>query len=122
MKDKIFGALTYGGFMLIAVGCILPFFLGPQAVAYKIVYAIGAALMLTGRILTPNPATDLRVRRLIRLQTWSTLFFAVAAFFMWYSNDPRDWLVFTLSGAMVQCYVSLMLPRAMRNAAKNKSK
>jgi hypothetical protein len=37
---------------------------------------------------------------------------------MWYSQDPRDWLAFTLAGALVQCYVSIVLPRAQKQAGE----
>ena len=37
---------------------------------------------------------------------------------MFYSVDPRDWLVFVLAGAVLQLYVSIMVPIAIRKAAK----
>ena len=49
---------------------------------------------------------------------WSALFQCAAAFFMFYSIDPRDWLVFVLAGAVLQLYVSIMVPVAIRKAAK----
>lgn len=115
-KNKILNTLTYGGYLLVAAGVVVPFFTGPQDVVYKIIFSVGAALMLTGRLLMRENDKDLRVKRLKRIQVWSALFFCVSAFFMWYSNNPKDWLVFTLAGAMIQCYVSLVLPRAQRKA------
>jgi hypothetical protein len=37
---------------------------------------------------------------------------------MWYSADPRDWLAFTLAGGLVQCYVSIVLPKALKRAGE----
>lgn len=116
---KITDILTYGGLILLAVGALIPLLtFDPQGIAYKIIFTAGAALTLIGRVTTPTMHPVLRVRRLLRLQTWSAMFFAVAAFFMWYSADPRDWLVFTIAGAAVQCYVSIVLPMAMRKSPK----
>lgn len=110
--------LIYGGLMVVCLGCLLPLILGPQSIVFKIVFCIGTAATFIGRLFTKYHGKDLRVRRLIRLQSWSALFFCVSGFFMWYSPNPQDWIVFTLAGAMVQCYVSIVLPRAMKKAGE----
>jgi drug/metabolite transporter (DMT)-like permease len=110
--------LTYGGMVIVCIGCLLPLLLGPQAIIFKIVYCVGAVCTLIGRILTKYHGKDMRVRRLVRIQVWSAIFFCAAGFLMWYSQDPRDWLAFTLAGALVQCYVSIVLPRAQKQAGE----
>lgn len=116
---KILNILTYVGLIAIAVAMVFPLFTGPQSLIYKIIYTAGAAMTLIGRVFTRYDGPDvLRVRRLFRIQTWSAIFFAAAAFFMWYSKTPTDWLAFTLAGGLIQCYVSLVLPRAYKNATK----
>lgn len=115
MKN-LYENIAVAGFVLVAAGCLLPLFLGPADIIFKIVFTTGAAVMLAGRALQPNRETSLRAKRLVRLQVWVALFFAAAAFFMWYSADPRDWLAFTLAGGLVQTYISLTLPRARRAA------
>lgn len=119
---KTFTALTYIGLIAIAAAMVIPLFTGPANTVYKIIFSIGAGFTLIGRLFTRyDGPSDLRVRRLVRIQTWSALFFCAAAFFMWYSASPTDWLAFTLAGALIQCYVSITLPRAMRRAVEAES-
>ncbi len=119
---KVFNILTYIGLIAIAAAMVIPLFTGPANIVYKIIFSVGAGLTLIGRIFTRyDGPSDLRVRRLVRIQTWSALFFCAAAFFMWYSASPTDWLAFTLAGALIQCYVSITLPRAMKRAANAES-
>lgn len=110
--------LTYGGLMVVCLGCLLPLVLGPQNIAFKIVFCIGALATFIGRLFTKYRGKDFRVRRLVHIQVWSAFFFCVSGFMMWYSANPRDWLAFTLAGAMIQCYVSIVLPRAMKKAGE----
>lgn len=118
MNSKYTVWMANAGLVVIAVAMVIPFFAGPASVVFRIIFSIGAALCLAGRLLTPAQGPTLRVRRLVRLLTWSALFFCVAAFFMWYNEIPRDWLAFVLAGGIIQCYVSLMLPREIRKANK----
>lgn len=107
--------LTYGGLLAVAAGLLLVFAQGADALAYKIVYSAGAVATLAGRALEKCPyGNEVRVRRLYKLQVWSAVFFVVAAFFLWYDvtfghTQTRDWLAFTLAGAVVQAYVSIAL-------------
>ncbi len=71
---------------------------------------------LVGRILDRTDTPFLRVKRLLRLQIWSSVFFCVAAFFVWFSNTTQDWLAFTLAGGAVLCYVSIALPFVQKKA------
>ena len=109
-------AILYAGLILVAVGCLLPLISGPQSTVYKYVFTAGAVLHLVGRVGLPYRGPYLRVRRLSRILVWSGLFYCAGAFFMFYSVDPRDWLAFVLAGALVQCYVSIAMPRAMRKS------
>lgn len=115
MKDKIAYPLVISGMLLIAAGIILPFFIGINNYTFKIIYAAGALLLLVGRLLAPDHSKNLRLRRLHRLESWSALIFCVGAFFLFY-NQPgtpalRDTIAFTLAGAAIQIYTSIMIPR-----------
>lgn len=110
-------AIVSTGLLLIAAGMVLPFIYGPQSTVYKYIFSAGAALAFLGRLLpSPYRGKNLRLKRLYRLETWSSLTFCVSGYFMFASPDPKDWLVFTLAGAAIQLYVSLMIPRAQRKA------
>lgn len=115
---KIFvNILIYVGLLLICAGVALPVFTGAQhALLFRIVYTTGAVMSLVGRILDRTDTPFLRVKRLLRLQIWSSVFFCVAAFFVWFSNTTQDWLAFTLAGGAVLCYVSIALPFVQKKA------
>ena len=104
--------------LLIVAGTVLPLF-NHGGILFKYIYAIGALLLLIGRLLTPYKGDDLRVKRLYRIETWSAIFFCVAVFFMFYEGAGRtDWLAFTLAGGIIQIYTSIMIPRAIAKAAQ----
>lgn len=111
--QRIANPLALIGLLLIVAATMMPLLrLMPQTFGY--IYAAGAVLLIIGRLLQPAPApgTSLRRRRLQRLLTWSALTFAVAAGFLFYPGAaPRDWLAFTIAGAVLQAYASLMLSR-----------
>lgn len=88
--------------------------------ALKYVYAAGAVICLIGRLVTSRrEMPDTRSRRLLRLEVWAALMFCVGAFFLfWPGAGPTDWLAFTLAGGMLQAYVSVMLPRAIRKGGE----
>lgn len=111
------------GLLLIVVATAMPILL-IEGNAFRYIYTAGAALALIGRLLTPSYQGDnLRARRLSRLQVWSTLTFAIGAFFIWYSpTAARDWLAFTLAGGILQIYSTLMLARATAPNAKTPKK
>ena len=100
------------------IACMLPLIFGPQNVVFKCVFCFGAVATFIGRFFTKYQGKDFRVKRLVHIQTWSAVFFCVSGFMMWYSADPRDWLAFTIAGAMIQCYVSIVLPRALKKAGE----
>lgn len=86
---------------------------------FKFIYAAGALLLFVCRLFSPYKGNELRVKRLSRIETWSAIFFCVGAFFLFYDTDTtRNWLAFTLAGGAIQCYASLMIPRAVNKAIK----
>lgn len=103
------------GLVLIAVATLLPI-LRIGADIFKWIYAAGALACLGGRLASVNSykGFSLRVRRLARMEFWVAIMFCVATFFMFYRGaGPMDWLAFTLAGAALQTYASIMLPRAV---------
>lgn len=113
-------ALMTLGMLLIVTGTVIPIF-RLETQIYKYIYSAGAVILLVSRIMTPYRGDNDRIRRLYRIESWSAIFFCVAAFFMFY--DPysaRDWLAFTLAGGAVQIYTSIMIPRTAAKERKNK--
>ena len=96
---------------LILIGLFMPFFTGPIEPAYKYVFGAGAVLNLVGRIMTRYNGKNVRLRRLLRIETWAALFFCVADYFMFADPDPRNWIVFVLAGGALMVYTSLMIGR-----------
>lgn len=104
--------------LLIATGALLPILMIGGDV-YKYVYGLGAVGMLIGRIFAPYKGNVLRVKRLYRIEAWSAIFFCAATFFMFYKDaGPTDWIAFTLAGAVLQIYTSIMIPRTINKAIK----
>lgn len=118
MKDKFLQACTWIGLLLILVGLCIPFFTPPQSDIHKYIFAVGAGLNFIGRLFTRYEVSNLRVKRLVRIELWSALFFCVAAFMMFYDNDPRNWIVFVLAGGALLVYTSIMIPRIQSKDAK----
>lgn len=112
--------LITAGLLLIVAGTLMPLVTGMSCgVWFKYVYAAGAVVLTAGRMFTPYRGDILRVKRLHRLESWSSIFFCVAAFFLFYDRTSmRDWLAFTIAGGCVQAYASFMIPRVMAKAAK----
>lgn len=84
---------------------------------FRYVYAVGAGLTLLARLFqeAPPAGINIRIKRLLRLESWSALMFCVAAFFAFYNQaQMRDWLAFTLAGAAIQIYCSIALSLAFR--------
>lgn len=114
---KIAPILTPIGLLTVAVATVWPLMIQPEAlqpvmgiVWYKYLYAAGAVIMLLGRLFTPNTATDMRLKRLHRLESWSAIFFCVAAFMLFYPQGKlRDWLAFTMAGGAIQIVASILI-------------
>ena len=113
--------VLYLGLILVAIGCLLTLIMGPRTELYKYVFSAGAVLHLIGRIALPYRGPYLRVKRLSRILVWSGLFYCAGAFFMFYTTNPQDWLAFVLAGAVIQCYVSIVMPRAIRKSEQERT-
>lgn len=119
---KISPALLLVGLLTVAAGVLMPILSGNfEGDAFRYVYAAGAAVTLLARLLqsAPPAGVSVRIKRLLRLESWSALFFCVGAFFVFYDRYVvRDWLAFTLAGAVVQIYCSIALSLALRKNNK----
>lgn len=106
------------GLALVMAGLAMPIITGSwQSDTFRYVYAAGAVLSLAGRLMAPVPDKNsgLRLRRLVRLQVWSAIFYCVATFFVFFDKTSlRDWIAFTLAGAAVQIVSSAMIASAGR--------
>lgn len=107
------------GLLLIVAGTLLPI-LRVHGQAWKYIYGSGAVVLFMGRLVTSVPTdASVRVKRLFRLETWSSAFFCVATFFMFYEHaGATDWLAFTLAGGALQVYTAFMIPRTIRKESK----
>ncbi len=105
------------GLLLVMIGLTIPVATHSfDSDTFRYVYAAGALLSLLGRLFTPAYKGDnMRLRRLLRLQSWSSIFYCVAAFFTFYDKTSlRDWIAFTLAGAAVQIISSVMITLLLR--------
>lgn len=98
------------GLLAIVIATLIPVMnKGFEHPWYRYLYAVGAAMVLIGRLFSPYKGKHPRMKRLSRLEAWSGIFFAVAAFFMFYDpRSNRDWLAFTLAGGLIQIMVTIM--------------
>lgn len=98
-----------------------PFFLSawqPAMDYYRYVYSAGAVILLIARFIQGRSSSDLKLRRLYRLEIWEAVIFCVAAVFLFYPGAQlRDWVAFTLAGAALQAYTSIAIPA--RESKKN---
>lgn len=102
------------GLIMIAVSLIPPLDRYHMSVM-RWVYASGALMTLVARIMLPPVADNLRARRLQRINVWSSLFFVVGAVMLfWPGAGGQDWLAFTLAGAAITVYTSIITPKACR--------
>lgn len=97
------------GLLLVAVAVMIPLVNGafPQSPLYKIIYTAGAAICLLASLFNKLPGgTALIDRRWHRIESWSSIFFCTGAFFLWWPGTaPRDWLAFTMAGAIIRIIV-----------------
>lgn len=102
------------GLLLVMAATALPI-AGVEGDAYKYIYAAGALMVVAGRLFMPYRGDNLRVKRLCRIEVWAGIMFCAGAFFIFYRQygvGPTDWIAFTLAGAALQIYTSIMIPRA----------
>ncbi len=114
--------LITGGMILLAAGLLLPL-MGYNSHVYKWIFAAGALFTLVGRLFNRYDGPVLRVKRLYRLEVWSSVFFCVAAFFMFYPyGTGRDSLAFVLAGGLILVYTSIMIPRTLAKESRSSKK
>lgn len=79
----------------------------------RYLYAAGAVVLLIGRFVAPRvEGATLRLRRLLHMEIWTALIFIAGAVFLFLpSAGGKDWLAFTLAGAVLTIYTSIMIPR-----------
>lgn len=120
MRQNLILASITIGMLLIAVGIVIPIFTRSiESDLFRYIYASGALILFLGRIFSRHGEPGLRLKRLYRLETWSSVFFCVAAFFLFYDKGLlRDPLAFTLAGGLIQAYTSIMIPRQLDKAQK----
>ena len=116
--------LAIVGLLAIAAGTLLPILnvkvgYGAAGMWWKYVYAAGAVCFLAGKLLSPYTGVHPRVKRLYRIESWSAVFFCVAAFFLFYNgNVTRDSWAFTLAGGVLLVFTTIAIPRVIRKALK----
>lgn len=113
------------GLLVIMLGTLLPIMqvkIGPQAVGWwKYVYAGGALCFLVGKLFSPYTGIHPRIKRLYRIESWSAVFFCVAAFFLFWNNDgTRDVWAFTMAGGALLIFTTIAIPRTIRKELKKK--
>lgn len=100
--------------LVIFLATLVPFLLMDNVVAREIfpyVYSAGALALLLVRLFTPFKGTDLKLKGWHRIESWTAIIFCVAAFFLFYNpHQLRDWLAFTLAGAVLQAITSIAIP------------
>lgn len=116
-ENKIPGwatVLTTIGLLLVAAGAVMPVMMGLYGLTYRIIFACGAGISLAGRFFSVYRGSNITVKRLTRIEVWSSVCFCVAAFFMFYSDASRDWVAFTLAGGILMLYTSIRIPREIK--------
>ena len=107
------------GLILVFIATGAPFFLADirwAMEAYPYVYAAGALCCLVARCFVPYRGSDLRLKRWYRIQLWSAIIFcAGAGFLFWPDQTGRDWIAFTLAGAVLQFIASVMIIKYSNN-------
>ncbi|MDE6458633.1 MAG: hypothetical protein K2L31_08570 [Muribaculum sp.] len=121
-SKKILTWVITVGMILIAAGVLMPL-LGYSIEVYRWIFSAGALITLAGRIMNRYEGNVLRVKRLYRIEVWSSIFFCVAAFFMFYPQGAgRDWFAFILAGGLILVYTSIMIPRTLAKENKTAKK
>lgn len=108
------------GLMAIAVASVLPILNvslepGTVGVWWKYLYVGGAVLFLVAKLCSPYKGKHIRIRGLYRVESWSAIFFCVAAFFLFYNGAmTRDSWAFTLAGAALLAFTTIAIPRTVK--------
>lgn len=121
----VFMALALVGLVVICIAALLPVVAMNWAPGllpwWKWVYAAGALLFLVGKLFCPYRGTHPRIRRLYRIESWSAVFFCVAAFFLFYNDGSlRDVWAFTLAGGALLIFTTIAIPHTIRKELRKK--
>ena len=81
-------------------------------------FAIGALIVLAGRIMGLYNGPSLRIKRLHRLLIVSALLYCGSAATMFLSRGTNDWIAFLLAGLIMQIYASWMIDYENKKATK----
>lgn len=117
ISQKTVSTSSTCGFLMIAAAMVVPIINGPyyEGTWFHYLYAAGAVIMLICALLSPYKGSDRRMRGLIRIQNWSALIFIAATVFLfWPGATMRDWVAFTLAGAVLRGYSSIAIANHMR--------
>lgn len=103
MNKKKFNQIFTAGALITIAGALLKL-LTIQYAAY--IFSIGAAMIIILQLLNTLNAKDedFRQQRLTRIALISSLFLAVAAYFMF--KDANSWVVFVLLYALTSLFLS----------------
>ncbi len=109
------------GLLLIMTGTVVPLFTVSRPPMWdKILFAVGCAGVLVARLFAPYSGKVLRIKRLKRIESWTAIIFCVGAFFMFtgtrWGIGANDWLAFTMAGAFLTAFTSIMIPRALKKS------
>jgi len=79
----------------------------------RYVFAAAALLVLAAQVATPSPSSELRVRRLSRMNVWAGVLYCVSAgcLFVHDASMQQSWVAFLLAGAVLQIYATIMLSK-----------
>ena len=122
MKEKALYLISTAGFLMIAAAMLIPLLKGPAEAGewYKYLYTAGAVIMFVCSLFTPYRGKDIKLKRLFRLQSWSAIMFCAGAFFLfWPEGNLRDWIAFTLAGAVIRAYSNFAIVARQRKIADN---
>ncbi len=105
------------GFLMIAAAMVVPFIQGPYNTDnwYYYLYAAGAFVMLVCALLSPYKGHDMKIKRLVRVQSWSAIIFCAGAALLFIPGTTlRDWIAFTLAGAVLRAFSTIAIAMHMR--------
>lgn len=120
ISDKTAYISSTTGFAMIAAAMAVPMFMGPlyEGTWYHYLYAAGAAVMVIFSLLSPYRGKDMKMKALRRIQSWSSLMFVAASVLLfWPGSTMRDWVAFTLAGAVLRGYSSIAISNRLRKQA-----
>ncbi len=131
-RDELFGRdpstvmiIIYTvGLLCIGVATLVPILHGSFGIEwFRYLYAAGALMVVVGRLFSPYTGKHLRMKRLRRMESWSGIIFCVGAFFLFYDKtNNRDWLAFTMAGAVVQIVATILMTRVASKELKKSAK